>query len=149
MIASQGSQHEKPTNPSTGIVSGAASVFGHCPTRADIAWGYVGLRLGLAYALNKKMVVQAGAFLVFLDGGAYEFGSSNISANMGNVLFGQFSRQSNGGNAPGCGSWDANVMQKPPAVALILPWQTAEISGTSIETVELPLTIRLEPQRPA
>lgn len=114
--------NEQAANPATGGLPGAASIFGHCVgcagyTRADIAWGHFGPRLGFAYSMDKKTVVQAGAFLVFLDGGAYEFGSSNVSVNMGNVLFGEFNRQSTGSNVPGYGNWDSSPMQKPPAIA--------------------------------
>ena len=113
---------EAAPNPAAGDLHGAASIFGHCPgcagfTRADISWAHFGPRAGFAYSLNPKTVVQAGAYLVFLDGGAYEFGSSNVSANMGNVLFGQFNRQSTGSNVPGYGDWDSTTMQKPPAIA--------------------------------
>lgn len=114
--------NEQASNPGAGNLPGAAGIFGHCAncagfTRADTVWKHFGPRLGFAYSLNHKTVIQAGAYLVFLDGGAYEFGSSNISANMGNILFGEFSRQSTGSNVPGYGDWDSTNLQKPPAIA--------------------------------
>lgn len=113
---------ENATNSLAGNLPGAAGVFGHCPTcagftRADISWKHFGPRFGFAFAIDKKTVLQGGAYLVFLNGGAYEFGSSNVSVNMGNVLFGEFSRQSTGSNTPGYGNWDTTVLQKPAAVA--------------------------------
>lgn len=115
--------NENASNAAAGNLPGAASMFGNCSTgcagltRADIGWGHFGPRLGFAYSLNQKTVLQAGAYLVFLDGGAYEFGSSNVSVNMGNVLFGEFNRQSTGSNVPGYGDWDSTTLQKPPAIA--------------------------------
>lgn len=114
--------NEQASNPGAGGLPGAASIFGHCPdcvgfTRANIDWKHFGPRLGFAYSLNQKTVLQAGAYLVFLDGGAYEYGSSNVSVNMGNVLFGEFNRQSTGSNTPGYGDWDSTTLQKPPAIS--------------------------------
>ncbi len=125
--------NEQANNPAAGGLPGAASIFGNCPTcagftRANIAWGHFGPRLGFAYSLNQKTVLQGGAYLVFLDGGAYEFGSSNVSVNMGNVLFGEFNRQSTGSNVPGYGSWDSTTLQKPPAI----PFNPSMANGANI-----------------
>jgi len=61
-------------------IAGSASQFGNCTgcsgvTRADIHYNHIGPRLGFAYQLSKKMVVQAGLDVAFLDGGAYEYGN--------------------------------------------------------------------------
>jgi len=109
---------ESKKNTAADNLAGAASKLGSCSdcagfTRADTHYGHVGPRLGFAYMLNSKTVLQAGASVLILSGGAYEFGSSSISANMGSVLFGQFSRSSTGSSTPGYGSWDSLTLAKP------------------------------------
>ena len=105
-------------NPGAGGLKGAATQFGSCSacsgiTRADIHWRNFGPRLGFAYAVNQKTVVQGGYSLSYLDGGAYEYGTSKVAVSYGNLLQGSFSRKSTGGVTPGYGSWDAQVMPAP------------------------------------
>ena len=54
------------------------------------------------------MVVQAGLNVAFLNGGAYEYGTSKVAVNYGNLLTGQFHRASSGTFTSAPGSWDAN-----------------------------------------
>jgi hypothetical protein len=103
--------------PSGGI-PGAASQFGNCTgcagfNRGDIHWGHFGPRLGFAYQLSRKMVLQAGFDVAFLDGGAYEYGTNKVAVNYGNLLTGSFTRNSTGSFTSSFGSWDANQI---PAV---------------------------------
>ncbi len=105
------------TFPSGGI-PGAASKFGNCTgcagfTRGDIHLGHFGPRLGFAYQLSKKMVVQGGLDVAFLDGGAYEYGTNKVAVNYGNLLTGSFTRNSTGSFTSSFGSWDTNAV---PAV---------------------------------
>ena len=60
--------------------------------RADIHWGHIGPRFGFAYQLNDKTVVQGGFSIAFLNGGAYEYGTSKVAVNYGNLLDGSFAR---------------------------------------------------------
>src|ERR1700736_6084226 len=76
----------KASNPAASNIPGAATKFGNCTgcagyTRADIHWGHIGPRLGFAYQLNEKTVVQAGFSVAFLNGGAYEYGTSKVAVN--------------------------------------------------------------------
>ena len=105
-------------NPAAGGRLGAATKFGNCAgcagfSRADIHWGHFGPRLGLAYMLNNKTVVQGGFSVAFLNGGAYEYGTSKVGVNYGNLLTGSFTRLSTNSSKPGFGSWDTNVLPNP------------------------------------
>lgn len=106
-------------NSAAGNLPGVAAKFGGgCPicsgvTRADIHWKHFGPRVGMAYAINEKTVVQAGFNLIYLDGGAYEYGSSKVAVSYGTLLAGSFSRNSTGGNTPGYGEWDNNPLPAP------------------------------------
>ena len=96
-------------------IAGSVTKFGDCTgcagfTRADIHWDHIAPRLGLAYKVSDKMVVQAGFSIAFLDGGAYESGTSKVAVNYGNLLTGSFSRPSTGTNASSFGSWDTNAI---------------------------------------
>ena len=107
-------------NPAAGGLLGAATKFGSCTgcagfSRADIHWGHFGPRFGIAYEINNKTVVQGGFSIAFLNGGAYEYGTSKTAVNYGNLLTGSFTRLSTGGNTPGFGNWDTNVLPNPPA----------------------------------
>ncbi len=112
------------TNAAAGNLPGVANKFGNgCAIcsgveRADIHFKNFGPRLGFAYAINEKTVVQGGYSLAFLDGGAYEYGTSKVAVSYGNLLQGSFNANSTGGVAPGYGSWDANPLPAPAAVAL-------------------------------
>lgn len=106
-------------DPGAGNIRGAATKFGDCVgcsgiERADIHWGHFGPRLGFSYMVNNKTVVQGGFYLDFLDGGAYEYGTSKVAVNYGNLLNGEFHRNSTATNVPGYGQWDANPMPDPP-----------------------------------
>ncbi len=108
------------TNPAAGGRPGGATKFGDCSgcagyTRADIHWSHIGPRLGVAYELNSKTVVQAGFDVAFLNGGAYEYGTSKVAVNYGNLLTGSYTRTSTGSFTPAFGSWDTNVMPSPTA----------------------------------
>lgn len=102
-------------NPAAGGLPGIANQFGQggAPTRAEIHWKNFGPRLGAAYAINSKTVVQAGYSLAFLNGGAYEYGTSKVATSYGNLLQGSFNANSTGTNTPGYGSWDGNPIPAP------------------------------------
>jgi len=108
-------------NPGTfpnGNIPGSASKFGTCAgcagfSRGDIHYGHLGPRLGFAYQLSKKMVVQGGLDVAFLDGGAYEYGTNKVAVNYGNLLTGSFTRGTTGSFTSSFGSWDTNSI---PAV---------------------------------
>jgi hypothetical protein len=107
-------------NPAANGLLGAASKFGNCTgcagfNRAAIHWGHIGPRIGFAYQINQKSVIQGGFSVAFLDGGAYEYGTNKVAVNYGNLLTGSFTRNSTGNNTPAFGSWDAHQMIAPPA----------------------------------
>jgi carboxypeptidase family protein len=109
------------TNPAAGGIPGAATRLGSGCTgcagwdRASIAWGHFGPRLGAAYALNNKTVVQAGFSIAWLNGGAYEYGTSKVAVNYGNLLVGSFTRNNTGSNVSAYGLWDKTPLPNPPA----------------------------------
>ncbi len=110
-------------NPAAGNLPGAATQLGNCSlcagfNRADIHWGHIGPRLGFAYQVSNKMVVQAGFSVAFLNGGAYEYGTNKVAVNYGNLLVGSFTRGSTGGTASSYGSWDSNIMPNPSPTPL-------------------------------
>ena len=103
-------------NPSAGNLPGSATDFRGGPngiTRADIHLKNFGPRLGFAYQLNEKTVVQGGYNLAYLNGGAYEYGTSKVATSYGNLLQGSYNANSTGGVAPGYGSWDATPLPAP------------------------------------
>jgi Carboxypeptidase regulatory-like domain len=107
-------------NPAADGKMGAATQFGNCTgcagyTRADIHWGHIGPRLGFAYQLNDKTVVQAGFAVAFLNGGAYEYGTNKVAVNYGNLLTGSFTRLSTGTHSSSYGSWDTTQLPNPAA----------------------------------
>lgn len=107
-------------NPAAGNLLGAATKLGTCTgcagyNRADIHWKHFGPRVGFAYQIDNKMVVQGGFSIAFLDGGAYEYGTNKVAVNYGNLLVGSFTRNSDGTNASSYGSWDTNILPNPPA----------------------------------
>jgi Carboxypeptidase regulatory-like domain len=107
-------------NPAAGGLPGAATKFGNCTgcagyTRADIHWGHVAPRLGFAYQLNEKTVLQGGFSVAFLNGGAYEYGTSKVAVNYGNLLTGSFTRLTTGTNQSSYGSWDSAPLTNPQA----------------------------------
>lgn len=105
-------------NPSAGGIPGAATQLGSCAgcagwDRADIHWGHIGPRIGFAYEVNNKTVVQAGFSIAFLNGGAYEYGTNKVAVNYGNLLVGSFTRNNTGTNQSAYGSWDKNILPNP------------------------------------
>ena len=101
------------TDPAASGIAGSATRFGSCTgcagySRADIHWGHFGPRFGFAYKVSNKMVVQGGLNVAFLDGGAYEYGTSKVAVNYGNLLTGQYHRPSSGSYTSAPGSWDTN-----------------------------------------
>ena len=128
-------------NPAAGNRLGAATQFGNCPgcagfDRADIHWGHFGPRLGFAYQVNPKTVVQAGFSVAFLNGGAYEYGTSKTAVNYGNLLVGSFTRLSGGTNSPAYGSWDKTncpIRSRRPSIQVSA---LAHRSTTSAKTMD-------------
>jgi len=110
-------------NAAAGNLNGAATQFGNCNgcagfTRADIHWGHFGPRFGFAYQVSPKMVVQGGFSVAFLNGGAYEYGTSKTAVNYGNLLVGSFTRGTTGGNVSSFGNWDSNTLPNPAPTPL-------------------------------
>ena len=123
------------TDPAASGIAGSATKFGNCTgcagyDRADIHWGHFGPRLGFAYKLSNKMVVQGGLNVAFLNGGAYEYGTSKVAVNYGNLLTGQYHRASSGSYSSAPGSWDANPI---PAVNPT-PFSTGLGGGNQIDS---------------
>jgi hypothetical protein len=103
-------------------IPGAATKFGHCTgcsnyTRADTHYTHLGPRVGFAYELNPRTVLQAGFAVAFLNGGAYEYGTAKVAVNYGNLLVGSFTRNSTGSTSSAYGSWDTNIMPNPAPTA--------------------------------
>jgi len=108
-------------NPGATGILGGATKFGSCDgcagiTRADIHWKNWQPRLGLSYQIDKKTVLQAGFYLTFLNGGAYEYGTSFAASFMANLQNGSFIRSSTGNSTPGYGSWDSQQLPYPSQV---------------------------------
>ena len=105
-------------NPAAGNLPGVANRFGTGNgqiDRADIHFRNFGPRIGFAYQLTPKTVIQAGYNIAYLNGGAYEYGTSKVATSYGNLLQGVFTRNSTGGVNPSYGSWDANPLPAPPS----------------------------------
>jgi hypothetical protein len=105
-------------NAAAGNLPGAATKFGSCAgcagiNRASISWKNWQPRLGFAYQLNSKTVLRSGFYYTTLDGGAYEYGTSQSASFMASLLAGQYLRASTGSNVPGYGSWDASPLPLP------------------------------------
>ena len=125
--------NETAPDPGAANLPGAASRFGTCTgcagyNRAAIDWKQFGPRLGISYQLNDKTVLQAGGFLAYLQGGAYEFGTANVAVTMGNLLIGEFNRSATGSSTPGYGDWDSSQMPLPAVV----PFNPSLGNGNSI-----------------
>jgi hypothetical protein len=105
-------------NPGANGLPGAATQFGNCfgcsgVTRAAVHWNHFSPRTGFSYALNSKTVLQGGFSMNYLDGGAYEYGTSKVAVNYGNLLVGSYAQNSTGSTIQGFGSWDTNVAPLP------------------------------------
>ncbi len=106
-------------DPAAGNLPGGASKYGNCTgcagiTRADIHWKNFQPRIGFSYKLTPKTVVQAGFFMTYLVGGAYEYGTTQTAFYFASLLGGEFVRQTSNSSTPAYGSWDANPMPLPP-----------------------------------
>lgn len=105
------------TLPNEGI-PGSASRLGTCSgcvgyNHVNTHYTHIGPRFGFAYQLSRKMVIQAGLDVAFLDGGAYEYGTNKVAVNYGNLLTGSYSKPTTGSFTSSGGSWDGNPI---PAV---------------------------------
>ena len=122
------------TDPAASNIAGSLSKFGTCTgcagyERADIHWGHFGPRFGFAYKLSNKMVIQGGLNVAFLDGGAYEYGTSKVAVNYGNLLNGQYHRPSSGSYTSAPGSWDTN----PIAALALTPFSPGLGSANQVD----------------
>jgi hypothetical protein len=107
-------------NPGAGGLLGAATKFGDCNgcagiNRASIHWKNWQPRLGFSLQVSPKTVVQGGFYMSFLNGGAYEYGTSFAASFMSTLLDGSFLRSATGSSTPGYGSWDATTLPAPQA----------------------------------
>jgi hypothetical protein len=123
------------TFPGTNI-AGSATKLGNCTgcagyNRADIHFTHFGPRLGFAYQLTRKTVVQGGFSIAFLNGGAYEYGTSKVAVNYNKLLVGSFTRNSTNGLVSSYGSWDTNVLPNPTAT----PFNPGLGAGTQINAM--------------
>jgi hypothetical protein len=120
-------------NPGAGGLPGAATKFGKCAgcsgiTRAAIHWKDFQPRLGISYQISSKTVLQAGAYMSYLNGGAYEFGTAFTASFMSSPLQGSFLRSSTGSSTPGYGSWDTQTLPAP----LPTPFSPTVANGAQI-----------------
>jgi hypothetical protein len=100
---------------------GAATKFGNCSgcagvDRASIKWDHITPRGGFSYQFNDKTVLQGGLSMNFLDGGAYEYGTSKVAVNYGNLLDGSTTFKSTNTTTPAFGSWDTNSLPLPSPI---------------------------------
>ncbi len=105
-------------DPAADGLLGAATKFGNCAgcagiDRAAIKWDHFTPRGGFSYELNEKTVLQGGFSMNFLDGGAYEYGTSKVAVNYGNLLDGSTTFKATGTTTPAFGSWDTNTLALP------------------------------------
>jgi len=117
-------------------IPGAATKLGNCTgcagyNKADTVYTHFGPRIGFAYKVTDKSVVQAGFAIAFLNGGAYEYGTNKVAVNYGNLLTGSFTRNSTGTTQSAFGSWDTNQLPDPPAT----PFNTELGAGTQINAL--------------
>ena len=111
---------------------GAATQLGTCSlcagfSRADIQLKHFSPRIGFAYKLNDKTVILSGFSIMTLEDGAFEFGTTKIANNYGQLLVGTFSANSTGTAVPAYGEWDNNPLPNPPPTPLSP--QVANASG--------------------
>ena len=108
-------------DPAAGGLLGAATKFGNCAgcagvDRAAIKYDHFTPRGGFSYQLNDKTVLQGGFSMNFLDGGAYEYGTSKVAVNYGNLLDGSTTYKSTNTPTPGFGNWDFNSLPLPSPI---------------------------------
>jgi hypothetical protein len=100
-------------NPSAGSLAGAATEYGNCTGCAGynqiaIHDLYFGPRVGFAYSVDNKTVIQGGYTVTYLGfGGAYGQGEGEYSSpnNMAGLLGGSYTLNSTGGYASAYGQW--------------------------------------------
>lgn len=102
----------------TPLVGAATSLGTNCPLcagfdRATMSFKHVGPRVGFAYQVDPKTVILGGYALIFLDGGAYEFGTNKVALNYGSILAGTNQVNSSGTNVASYGSWDGKQLPVP------------------------------------
>jgi hypothetical protein len=118
-----------------GSLPGAVNQLG--PTagynRADIHWGHFGPRLGFAYKLNNKTVIQAGLNVAFLNGGAYEYGTNKVAVNYGNLLHNAFVRSSTGNTTSSNGQWDTNPIPSVSTPVTFRPGLGAGVQTNALD----------------
>ena len=103
-------------NPAAGNIPGIATQFSNAKggiTRADIHYKNFGPRIGVAYSINDKTVIQAGYNIAYLNGGAYEYGTSKVATTYGNLLQGSFTASSIGNTQAAYGNWDTRPLPAP------------------------------------
>ncbi len=103
------------------------------PDRANLHFGHVGPRVGFAYKLNEKTVVQGGYSVAFLDGGAYEYGTNKVAVNYGNLLAGSFTRGSTNSFTSSYGQWDNNPLPVPQQT----PYSVGLGNGNTVHALSL------------
>ena len=108
-------------DPAAGGLLGAATKFGDCAgcanvDRASIKYDHFTPRGGFSYQLNTKTVLQGGFSMNFLDGGAYEYGTSKVAVNYGNLLDGSTTYKTTGTTTPAFGNWDINSLPLPAPI---------------------------------
>ncbi len=127
--------NQSTVNSLAGGLPGVANQFGTGQgqiTRVDPHYKNFGPRLGFAYQIDEKTVIQGGYNLAFLNGGAYEYGTSKVATSYGNLLQGVFTRNGTNSVRPGYGSWDANPLPAPSAA----PVGPATGIGTTIRALD-------------
>ncbi len=116
---------------------------------ANTSFNDVGPRAGFSYQVNNKTVVSGGFALVFLDGGAFEFGTNKVALGYGNVLAGLVQTVSSGGTTAAYGNWDTKQLGAPqttpfsPTIGngngLVHPFQLSGIHQPYTEAYNLTL----------
>ena len=116
-------------NPSAGNILGAATAYGTCAGCAgytQIAYHslYFGPRLGFAYSLDNKTVIQGGYTITYLGySGAYgqgegAYGSPN---SMAGLLGGSYTLSSTGGYQSAYGQWTNTTTQAVNPIPTVNP----------------------------
>ncbi len=123
-------------NPGAGNIPGALTKLGNCTgcagyRRADVYKKHFSPRLGFAYRLDDKSVVRGGFALLTLNGGSYEFGSSEIANSYVNTLSGQTTFNSTGGTTSSYGEYD-----KPFPAAQLTPFSPTLGLGGSVSAFD-------------
>ena len=99
--------------PGAAVQLAGSGAYGAGIDHANTSFKDVGPRFGFSYQANSKTVVSGGFALVFLDGGAFEFGTNKVALSYGNVLAGLVQVTSSGGPTPAYGDWDTKQLAAP------------------------------------